>query len=270
VDFLRSNVLVVYFRTCCLLIAGNACGTCVDHVKSVLKIIEARVREGFRSAIAPRAIRSLRRLSSHCQTIEEYLALVNRFRFLGIRIAPLQVPSEIIRLLSLLARNPPKTVLEIGTAKGGSLFLFSRVAAENARLVSLDLPHWPLGEGYAPWRERLYRSFARARQRVELLRADSHAPRTLERVKSLLEGRAVDFLFIDGDHRYEGVKADFELYSPLVRDGGLVGFHDIVPGLPQGVGDVPRFWTELKRTHTVEEFVADWKQQAAGIGLLHK
>jgi hypothetical protein len=30
----------------------------------------------------------------------------------------------------------------------------------------------------------------------------------------------VDFLFIDGDHTYEGVKKDFEMYSPLVRREG--------------------------------------------------
>ena len=35
-----------------------------------------------------------------------------------------------------------------------------------------------------------------------------------------------NFIFIDGDHRYEGVKADFEAWSPLVRSGGEIGFHD--------------------------------------------
>ncbi|MBU6402677.1 MAG: class I SAM-dependent methyltransferase [Verrucomicrobia bacterium] len=198
------------------------------------------------------------------------MTLAARFRFLGIRIAPLQVPSEIIPLLGLLARDPPKTVLEIGTAKGGSLFLFSRVAAEDATLISLDLPHGPFGGGYAAWRGRFYRSFARARQQIESVRADSHARTTRDRVRNLLRGAPIDFLFIDGDHRYEGVRADFEDYSPLVRDGGWVGFHDIVPGPERGVGGVPRFWAELKPTGRVEEFVADWGQQAAGIGVWRK
>ena len=34
------------------------------------------------------------------------------------------------------------------------------------------------------------------------------------------------FIFIDGDHSYEGVKRDFDLWSLLLRSGGWVAFHD--------------------------------------------
>ena len=37
-----------------------------------------------------------------------------------------------------------------------------------------------------------------------------------------------DFLFIDAGHRYHEVKADFENYSPMVRKGGMIAFHDAV------------------------------------------
>jgi hypothetical protein len=33
-------------------------------------------------------------------------------------------------------------------------------------------------------------------------------------------------LFIDGDHSYEGVKKDFELYSKILSDNGLIIIHD--------------------------------------------
>lgn len=36
----------------------------------------------------------------------------------------------------------------------------------------------------------------------------------------------IDLVFIDGDHSPEGVRADWEAFSPLVRVGGLVLFHD--------------------------------------------
>jgi predicted O-methyltransferase YrrM len=45
---------------------------------------------------------------------------------------------------------------------------------------------------------------------------------------TLLKGSEGDFLFIDGDHTYQGVKQDFQMYSPLVKKGGIVAFHDIV------------------------------------------
>ncbi len=38
--------------------------------------------------------------------------------------------------------------------------------------------------------------------------------------------RPVAFLLIDADHSYEGVKADFETWFPLVAPGGTVVFHD--------------------------------------------
>ena len=36
----------------------------------------------------------------------------------------------------------------------------------------------------------------------------------------------ISFLYIDGDHTYEGVKSDFELWEPKVKIGGTIGFHD--------------------------------------------
>ena len=36
----------------------------------------------------------------------------------------------------------------------------------------------------------------------------------------------IDVLFIDGDHSYEGVKLDFDLYSTIVSDKGIIMIHD--------------------------------------------
>jgi Methyltransferase domain len=36
----------------------------------------------------------------------------------------------------------------------------------------------------------------------------------------------IDMLFIDGDHSYEGVKLDFELYSKLLSPKGIILIHD--------------------------------------------
>src|SRR5205085_10582223 len=36
----------------------------------------------------------------------------------------------------------------------------------------------------------------------------------------------IDLLMIDGDHSYEGVKRDWELFSPFVKKTGVVLFHD--------------------------------------------
>lgn len=42
----------------------------------------------------------------------------------------------------------------------------------------------------------------------------------------ILQDIKIDFLFIDGDHSYEGVKKDFELYSQIMNDKGIIVIHD--------------------------------------------
>lgn len=36
----------------------------------------------------------------------------------------------------------------------------------------------------------------------------------------------IEFIFIDGLHKYEAVKRDFELFYPKIVDGGYIAFHD--------------------------------------------
>ncbi|MEM4489080.1 MAG: class I SAM-dependent methyltransferase [Desulfurococcaceae archaeon] len=88
-------------------------------------------------------------------------------------------------------------------------------------------------EEYPDWRILIYELFVKEMQGIHLIRADSHDPKTLEIVRKILGDRGLDFLFIDGDHTYEGVKKDFEMYSPLVEKGGMIAFHDIVEHPPK-------------------------------------
>ena len=226
----------------------------------------ARLEIGSRAAR-----RALRRRAQGVAGIDDALELAAAFRSGQLRIAVGQVRSEIAGLLALLREDPPRTVLEIGTAEGGTLFLFAQVAAPGATLVSLDLPSGLYRGRQDAAHDRLYRGFARDGQRVEIVRGDSHDPATLAAVRTALRGADVDFLFIDGDHSYEGVKQDFEMYAPLVRSGGLIGLHDIVPypELPEAVGGVPDFWRELAAGHRTEDLVESWEQGGFGIGLVH-
>ena len=40
------------------------------------------------------------------------------------------------------------------------------------------------------------------------------------------QGIGIDYLHIDGDHSYEGVKRDFELYSTIMNPNGIISIHD--------------------------------------------
>ena len=67
-----------------------------------------------------------------------------------------------------------------------------------------------------------------------------------------------DLVFIDGDHTYEGVKADYEKYKDRAK---IIAFHDIVCE-----PDVGKFWKSI-RGKNYEEFVCD--AFANGIGVLY-
>jgi predicted O-methyltransferase YrrM len=44
-----------------------------------------------------------------------------------------------------------------------------------------------------------------------------------------------DFIFIDGDHSYEGIKMDWEIYSRKITKGGIIALHDTtVPDFDPG------------------------------------
>lgn len=78
------------------------------------------------------------------------------------------------------------------------------------------------------------------------IKGDSSSPVTLKKLKSILDGRNIDLLFIDGLHTYEGVKSDYEIFHPLVKH--ITAIHDILtPKLsPKDSVGVIRFWEELK------------------------
>ena len=226
--------------------------------------------DAYRRTILHHFARHFKDMADRTKTIEEAVALAFDSERWGISIAPFQVREEIVAFLKSVASNPPKVILEIGTAKGGTLFLMARVASPEATIITVDLPGGPFGEGYPEWESDLFLSFAGPRQTINLVRGDSHSQETYAEVLRLLDGRGVDLLFIDGDHRYEGVRADFEMYSGLVSRGATVSFHDIVPGSPEVVGGVPEFWREVKDKHECEEIVHDWSQGGFGIGLMSR
>jgi len=181
-------------------------------------------------------------------------------------IRAVQARPEIVSLARMVQTAKPEVIVEIGTYKGGTLYIWSRCSPKVRLIVSIDLPDGAYGGGYSPRRQKLYREFVfdRPGAQVEFLQRDSHDPTTLARLKKALAGRVIDFLYIDGDHTYEGVKQDYEMYSPLVRPGGIIAFHDIETR-SRGV-DVYRLWNELKPGRHWTEFVE--RPRNKGIGVL--
>lgn len=191
------------------------------------------------------------------------------FRGLNFNIHPSQIKSEILALMALVEKRRPQIMVEIGTATGGTLFFWSQILPKNSELISLDLPFGKFGGGYLSTRAKFYKSFAQEQQTIRLISGDSHQPATLQKLQTLLNGRLLDFLFIDGDHTYEGAKADFTTYQKLVRPGGIIALHDIVRNRFDPAAQVYKFWAEIKNNYRHEEFIDKADQDGYGIGLIY-
>lgn len=209
------------------------------------------------------------RLSS-ATTPEQYVDLLWHFQGKGYYrfLEPNQDRDELIRMAHRVAQVDPKIIVEVGTRNGGSLLLWTQMARQPELIVSIDLP-----DGYSRDRERLYRVFNKNKpgSQLELLRADSQQEASVQMLVPLLNNHPIDFLFIDGDHRYDGVKRDYELYMPLVRPGGLIAFHDIRPSTYDRTAEVYRLWEEIKSSGAIcEEIVHEPYSGRYGFGLLTK
>lgn len=221
----------------------------------------------YRQAVSLR--RELMLFRDKCDAIADLSELVRWVTRPGAAWS-MQKEQEILQLLRLVEETSPRVVCEIGAAWGGSLLLFSRVAHPQATIISIDI-------GYTSARRGAYPCLVRRGQKLHCLPLDSHAPATIRTVKNILRGRQIDFLFVDGDHTLSGVSADYQNYGQIVRDGGMIAFHDIVPdsrlrnGAPTAayVGEVPQFWAAVKhRVKKTAEFVENKDQDGYGIGVL--
>lgn len=151
------------------------------------------------------------------------------------------------------------TIVEVGRFKGGSTLLIAAAMPAGAELHSYDL-HVELPPGFTA--EAIDAGIRAALERyglgenVTLHVADS---RSVE-----LPAAGVDLLFLDGDHSYEGVRADFEHWLPALRPGASLFFHDAAPptGYPalHASPGVAQFVGELGRRSEVE-----WRTRAGSI-----
>jgi predicted O-methyltransferase YrrM len=172
---------------------------------------------------------------------------------------------ELTELIALVGDRLPRTVLEIGTDLGGSLYVWCRLADPAATIISIDLPGGRFGRRDAVGAASHLVSYAGAGQQLHLLHLDSHDSATRAEVEQILAGRGIDLLMIDGDHTYDGVKADFDLYSPLVAAGGLIVLHDILPNALSPACEVERFWNELRLEHRAREIVDRYDDRGRGM-----
>lgn len=175
-------------------------------------------------------------------------------------VSPSQDRDEFFSFIEIAEKYNLNTIVEIGAEYGGTLRFWDYLLGKGGLLISIDITpqiRWDIKQ---------------SGNRIEVVVGNSQEEIIRDKVGNLLNGRGIDLLFIDGDHRYECVKKDYENYSPFVRKGGLIAFHDIMLKLAfefspdmQPNGTVARFWQELK-VENKREIVSSRERNGFGIG----
>jgi len=133
--------------------------------------------------------------------------------------------------------------IEIGRWRGGSTLVLAAAMGRDSKLWSIDIGEKAervLGEDEETLDEETRRFCERFGLDVDLVVDDSH---TLE-----LDTGVVDVVLVDGDHTYEGTRADVERWGSRLRVGGALFVDDafddyFVPSHPESAG---RVVTELQ------------------------
>lgn len=188
----------------------------------------------------------------------------------------LQHEDELLEFLEIFEAANPKKVIEIGTFFGGTMWFMIQRAKELEKFVSIDLMIPPEDDRYQKLLEcqALWGGFAAVRDGIgnnlsmEHLFGNSRSENIIGLVRTIFPDNDVDVLHIDGDHTYDGVKADYYNYRDLVKPGGMIVFHDV-----EGIPDVNRFWNELiaeNKDSFYRTISAGTENGGWGIGILIK
>jgi hypothetical protein len=153
-----------------------------------------------------------------------------------------QTPKQISDALLELLKHNIKSYAEIGIFKGGSYLLISNILKlknPNLESIGIDIQDRHLTEDIKKY-------------------INLHVGTSED-----FKGKHFDFVFIDGDHSYEGVKTD---YQNLGQYANIVMFHDINDSTCPGV---VKFWNEVKEGKKYKEFTYQTNNNKIhGIGLL--
>jgi hypothetical protein len=134
-----------------------------------------------------------------------------------------------------ISDNNWKRGVEIGVWKGDT-FKYLLNAHKNLNLSGVDLyepqpdncgpEKWSKGENGHSWDHKKY--YANMLKLCNQLEGRGKIIKDYStNASEAFDENSLDFVFIDGDHSYQGVISDIEAWYPKIREGGWIIGHDI-------------------------------------------
>lgn len=149
---------------------------------------------------------------------------------------------ELTELLHFLQQLDPQRVIVIGAHHCAWELIVSSVCSEGTKFISIDAHD-------DPRRQEITRVLNEWHYPVEFIKGWSHEQATRDAVERTLGDSLADVLYIDGDHAYERVETDTEMYQGLVRPGGLMIYHDVSNFVNADAPGSRKHWAETMEKH---------------------
>jgi cephalosporin hydroxylase len=168
--------------------------------------------------------------------------------WLGIPI--IQLPEDIVIVQELIWRVRPEVIVECGVAHGGALVLYASVLEllGRGRVVGVDVE-------IRKYNRLAIESHPLAK-RITLIEGSSIEAGTAAAVRASVEPGQRTMVMLDSNHTREHVRAELELYAPLVSPGSyLVVFDEVMPM----VADAPNgkaTWVDDNPLEAVRDFLS--------------
>jgi cephalosporin hydroxylase len=168
--------------------------------------------------------------------------------WLGIPI--IQLPEDILMVQELIWKIRPEVVIESGVAHGGALVLYASILEllGRGRVIGVDIE-------IRKYNRLAIEAHPMAR-RIQLIEGSSTDPATIEAVHRLVAPGQRTMVMLDSNHTRAHVRAELELYAPMVTPGSyLVVFDEVMPMVADAPNGKPE-WDRDNPLEAVREFLA--------------
>ncbi|MFT3807428.1 class I SAM-dependent methyltransferase [Arenimonas sp.] len=140
----------------------------------------------------------------------------------GLVPAQTETTEEEKQALAELARGR-RRLLEIGVWHGANTRRFRSVMADDGVLYAVD--PFPRGRFGFSWERMVAHSEVGRERRGAVRFLEMTSAQAAESLRDEPD-EPFDFIFIDGDHSYEGLRTDWSLWSERVAPNGVIALHD--------------------------------------------
>jgi len=169
-------------------------------------------------------------------TRDEFLSLFSSLEHIG------QNADELWEVVSRLQGIRASKMIEIGVSRGGSMKIWDNTLVPGGTIVGIDNEN-----RITSTKQPIFWDFSTGKTTIHYIVGASDIPDVIAGVMEIIGTGEADFLWIDGEHSYEGCKADFNNYRQFVRPGGLIGIHDY-----SSIKEVKKFVDELPEKEIID------------------